>query len=515
MLHINTAAIETDALESSIVELANKRIDELTHAIESKYGFKLHVGCEDEFLVFGKRAREFDKVVTKEMIDAHLTELSNQDADLYGVEVDRIYPEEDVLRVGFDKEAWDNGVRKRSPRIGIPGMRKWEITTKHITEEGKAITPLQQAKAISAIRQYLMDRQNEFGLVFSFSPREISDFKTTLNNPRFLAQLQSKFAPLSIAEAGEARIEIIDSIKHQLTDLNKNANKETKKTIAHSLKMVNATNPKNGTDAAIALNKLFDNNALDKTGVPGAGVDINISAYDANGKNVLFDKNAPEYMSELFIKATHGVSKMFGKNTGSSLLIATEGSNNSYGATNGRLGRSDLYATSCILLNQDKSTGAGLKRSPQTKEERTAAGNNKPELLDTETGKNLRLEIRPAGPGNASPVAHSIYMVSVLAGMQHGLANSTLKTYDDFQKSFKETSGDFEIDKNKGEALDHYQNNNFLKERLGAGLYDAFEKYVCANIAQSKAKEKLQAESINEFTLMTMLSKTTGNGASK
>lgn len=515
MLHINTAAIETDALESSIVELANKRIDELTNAIESKYGFKFHVGCEDEFLVFGKRAREFDKVVTNEMLDTHLEELSEKDSDLFGVKIDKIYPEEDVLRVGFDKEAWDTGIRKRSPRIGIPGMRKWEITTKHITEEGTAITPLQQAKAVTAIRQYLMDRQNEFGLVFSFSPREISDFKTTLNNPRFLAQLQSKFAPLSIAEAGEFRIQIINSIKQQLTELNKNANEETKKTIATSLKMVNAVDPKNGTEAAIALNKLFDGNALDKTGVPGAGVDINISAYDETGTNVLFDKNAPEYMSELFIRATHGVSQMFAKNTGSSLLIATEGSDNSFGATEGRLGRSDLYATSCVLLNQDKSTGAGLKRSPQTEAERTAAGNAKPELLDTETGQNLRLEIRPAGPGNASPVAHSIYMVSALAGMQHGLENSKLKTYDDFQKAFEDTPSDFDIDKNKGEALDNYQNNTFLKERLGADLYESFEKYVCANIAQSKAKEKLQAESINEFTLMTMLSKANGNGVSK
>jgi hypothetical protein len=151
------AAVEIKTLALQIKGGLTTKLDDIDQRIKAA-GYVEAVGGEDEMYFFGKTALDFEAL--------HGAELRAR----FPL-IDRIYTEADAVLL-----------RGTTIRLGMPNMRKWEITTKHMDESGQPVSLKQETLLMNQIRQFIVSKQKEWDLIVDYTARPIPDLREAVKS---------------------------------------------------------------------------------------------------------------------------------------------------------------------------------------------------------------------------------------------------------------------------------------------------------------------------------------------
>ena len=467
----------THVLEAEIKAGLDTRIASLQKEIAT-YGYNLHMGSEDEFYLYGRDAHQFKA--------KHEGELKTR---FRGV-VDRVYEEAKPLLLK------GTGIRLR-----VPGVHKWEITTRHAARDGSGVSGAEQVAAINDIRHYIAGKQKEWGVVVDYSARPIPDIQQAVKDGNFgltdravLASLKEQvrspsydkscrdhvtevvfnmayrfLADHHVNRAGQSEAAYLKKIDEAIKPgasvdflgLSRRELKEFREAIHNKRQELTGTLAAHRTAilAARSFDELCSSGVIVSKDVPGSGVDVNVSLWK-NGENAMIDP-ATGKVSRLFDCITDAAIKITGRDTGS-LLPSTQ----SYDMlTYLRMGQSRLAASAIAAVTQSKADGGNLKCSPPSMDE---APRRQFRGHDLRSGFSARIERREGEPGGGvgydNELAQRHYIFTTLLAIRDGLAMFASKEQGPLCKPQAFT-------KSHAEALERFKKSELLRRAYGEKLH--------------------------------------------
>ena len=421
-------------LATMIEHLLYARIGQVDHAIRM-LGYRARIGVETEVYVFGPQARTF------------LAEGSDALVRLKGEFplVGRVYAEADIV-----------ALRNTPLRLGVPRVRKWEITTRHVGPDGTEISPAHQAKLVTGIQEFMVAEAARTGHIAHYGARPIHDVRDLIGRPgplritdqALLASIRRQVYSTRFIEAVRAQCRLRASaltflqLSQALPDLSATDIRQVVRDLVYRqrdkgvVRLAGRAIGRNvcqriererrvwASTAArirrgIATARSFADlcrepkGLIEPTRVPCCGVDVNLSLV-RGGRNAFHDPGALDKASALFHSVARASVACLGRTSGSLLPVAQSYKPETFE----RLFRVDLDVPDHAGLGA-KCTGASCKLSPDS----IAANPSRAvEHAFDELGPDtIRLEMRAGeaggGSGLSNPLAspHTILLMLVAA----------------------------------------------------------------------------------------------------
>lgn len=421
-------------LERRIEGLLYRRIRKVDQALRAS-GYRVRIGFEDEVYVAGPRAHVF--LVER---SAALIRLRSAFP-----EVGRVYREADMV-----------SLRGTPLRLGVPRVRKWEITTRHVDADGREMAPARQARLLTAIREFMVNETARSGHVAHYGARPVRDVRDLIGPPghfrvsecelltslrrevhstRFVHAVSAQFRHrASDAAFGDLRQALPDLPAADIADLvremvyhdvddrvirraGRALGCRLRRRIARAWQEWAAAAARivSGIEHAVSLAGLCrePDGLIDPEAVPACGVDVNVSLV-RDGRNVFHDPRAHDQASALFHSVGRASVACLGKNSGSLLPLAQSYSPETFE----RLFRADLHVPDRASVGP-KSAGASCKQSPDSiATNPSRAVEHGFDRLGEDT---IRLEVRAGeagggeGTSNALSAPHAVLLMLIAA----------------------------------------------------------------------------------------------------
>jgi len=421
-------------LARTIERLLYQRIGEVDRAIRA-LGYHVRIGFEDEVYIAGPRARTF---LAKGSVEC--TRLRSE-FPLVG----RVYAEADVV-----------ALRGTRLRLGVPRVRKWEITTRHLGRDGSEISPASQARLVTAIREFIIDEAARTGHVAYYGARPIRDVRDLIGRPglfrasdrELLASVKRQVRAARFGDAVRAHFRhrasdaVFRQLREALPDLSPTETRDiVRRTVYQDVdegviqlggralgrrvrrgiererraSVATAARVNSGIGNARSFADLCrePDGLIEPVSVPACGVDVNLSALHG-GCNAFHDAQAHDQGSALLHSVARALVACLGRDTGSLLPVAQSYSPETFE----RLFRVDLHVPDRASIGA-KSSGAACKQSPDA----IAANPSRAvEHSFDELGEDtIRLEMRAGeaggGAGMSNPLSspHSVLLMLIAA----------------------------------------------------------------------------------------------------
>jgi hypothetical protein len=485
-----TSTLATRASASALVRDLEAglygRIAYLERAIRHA-GFVMRVGCEDEFYIFGRHARSF--------LEEGSEALAELRATFPGV--GRVYAERDSV-----------SFRGCAVALGIPGVRKWEITTKHQSGDGHAVSAEHQARLVTDVRRFLTEITRRHDHHIHYGARPIKDLREIADRSCTLIDLDPNAILVSLKEQAASKHFLVTCQKclndeisvlvfEKISNLSPDTSSTTRRDVVRSLirngdgrALVRMVGPRMGANLLATLSRrrhsfwartvetvikivrakslmaLFEGaeSALLPESAPGCGVDANVSL-TCKGRNAFWSSEALGHTTPLLRAVAGELIRAVGRETGSLLPAVQSYNPDSFF----RLFRADLHASSRAALG-NKSSGACCKISPDSIDENPARAVEHDYDMCTED--SLRLEVRLGEPGGglnkSNPLAHPHYMLLVAAATWNGLRRYRAQPN---QKSDLLPLESQDFDRSYSEVLESFSHSRILKDSYGRRLH--------------------------------------------
>jgi hypothetical protein len=452
-----------------------------------RFGYEARVGLEDEFYVIGPEARSFlspDSWSQRRLREAF-------------PEVGRVYAEADTA-----------AIRGTTMRLGIPGLRKWEITTRPIDDHGNAFSAVHLARRLTELRRWVRDEAERCGMVTHWGARPIPDlrrvgallFPFSISERDVLRSLRSQvespefenatrhdfrywasadaYASLSArfpASPPEARRMCLRSalIASDWSPVQREFGATAARVLRSRVRLAwrarrtHMTATRTALLRATTIRRLCDGSGsvLVPTMAPALGVDINLSLWQV-GANAFHETNDPRGASTLFRAVALATTEVFGARTGS-LLPAVQ----SFApVTFARMFRNDVFAPAFAGFGR-KSDGPCCKLSPDSIDANPSRAIEHDH--DGFGANTARLEVRVGEPGGAlgyvNALASPSYMLAVLiaarrAAMQYSWSGRA-PSWPELESSGQRLNACHE------DALRCFTQSAILKDGYGADLH--------------------------------------------